>query len=122
MPVSVNTEGEGGGYHVIGSVNGQTVRFLVDTGASDIVLIGEDARAAGIDIDALDYNRPAATANGIAHSASAMVRELKVGSIVFHDVRVSVQREGLGVSLLGMSFLRRLKSFSFGAHKMVLRQ
>jgi aspartyl protease family protein len=115
-------EDDGGSYRVIGSVNGQPVRFLIDTGASDIVLTGEDARAAGIDLDALDYSRPAATANGIAHSATAMVRELKVGSIVFQDVRVSVQREGLGVSLLGMSFLRRLKSFGFGAHKMVLRQ
>jgi aspartyl protease family protein len=115
------TEHDGGGYQVIGSVNGAAVRFLIDTGATDIVLTATDARAAGIDLDALDYSRAAATANGIAHSASTNVRELKVGDFVLNDVRVSVQREGLGVSLLGMSFLGQLKSFGFGQHKLVLR-
>jgi aspartyl protease family protein len=115
------TEHDGGGYQVIGSVNGAAVRFLIDTGASDIVLTATDARAAGIDPDALGYNRPAATANGIAHSAGATVKELKVGGFVLNDVQVSVQREGLGVSLLGMRFLGRLKSFGFGQHKLVLR-
>jgi len=115
------SEDEAGGYQVIGSVNGTAVRFLIDTGASDIVLTGKDARAAGIDLDTLDYGRAVATANGITHGASAMVKELKVGHLVLTDVKVSVQREGLGVSLLGMSFLRQLKSFGFGQHKMVLR-
>jgi aspartyl protease family protein len=114
-------EDESGGYQAIGSVNGARVRFLVDTGASDIVLTATDARAAGIDPDALDYSRPYATANGIAHGATTTVQELKVGAIVFNDVQVSVQREGLGQSLLGMSFLRRLKSFGFGDHRLVLR-
>ena len=115
------SEDESGGYHVIGSVNGAKVRFLVDTGASDIVLTGADARAAGIDLDTLDYSRAFATANGIGHGASTMVKELTVGGITMHDVSVSVQREGLGVSLLGMNFLRRLKSFGFEQHRLVLR-
>jgi aspartyl protease family protein len=115
------SEDNGGGYHVIGSVNGVAVRFLIDTGASDIVLTGADARAAGIDLETLDYSRAVATANGIASSASTMVKELKVGNIVLTDVRVSVQRDGLSVSLLGMSFLGRLKSFGFDQHKMILR-
>lgn len=115
------SEDDSGGYQVIGSVNGAKVRFLIDTGASDIVLTAADAQAAGLDPDALDYSRPYATANGVAHGASATVRELKVGGIVMRDVQVSVQREGLGVSLLGMSFLRQLQSFGFGQHRMVLR-
>ena len=114
------SEDESGGYQVIGSVNGGPVRFLIDTGASDIVLTGADAQRAGLDLDSLDYSHAFATANGIAHGASAMVHEIKVGGIVLKDVKVSVQREGLGVSLLGMSFLRQLKSFSFGDHKLVL--
>jgi aspartyl protease family protein len=114
-------EDDSGGYRVIGSVNGVAMRFLIDTGASDIVLTGADARRAGIDLESLDYSRPVATANGIAHGATAMVRELKVGGIVLRDVRVSVQREGLSVSLLGMRFLKELKSFNVSAHTMVLR-
>jgi aspartyl protease family protein len=115
------SEDENGGYQVIGSVNGAAVRFLIDTGASDVVLTGADAHSAGIDVDSLDYSRAVGTANGIARSASTTVKELKAGGIVVNDVRVSVQRQGLSVSLLGMSFLGKLKSFGFGQHKMVLR-
>jgi len=115
------SEDNSGGYQVLGRVNGVTVRFLIDTGASDIVLTGADARAAGIDLSALDFSRPFATANGIAHGATATVHELRVGGIVLNNVRVSVQREGLSTSLLGLSFLRQLKSFGFGDHRMVLR-
>ena len=115
------SEDNSGGYQVLGRVNGATVRFLIDTGASDIVLTGADARAAGIDVTALDFSRPFATANGIAHGATATVHELRVGGIVLNNVRVSVQREGLSTSLLGLSFLRQLKSFGFGDHRMVLR-
>jgi aspartyl protease family protein len=115
------SEDASGGYQVFGSVNGATVRFLIDTGASDIVLRAQDARAAGIDTNALDYSRAFATANGITHGAGAIVRELKIGDIVLHDVRVSVQRENLSTSLLGMNFLRRLKSFGFSDRRMVLR-
>lgn len=115
------TEDGSGSYQVLGQVNGATVRFLIDTGASDIVLTGADAQAAGIDLSALDFSRPFATANGIARGATATVRELRVGGIVLHDMRVSVQREGLSTSLLGMSFLRQLKSFGFGERRMVLR-
>jgi aspartyl protease family protein len=114
-------EDANGGYQVIGAVNGAAVRFLIDTGASDIVLTGTDAHAAGIDVEALDYGRAFATANGVAHGATATVKQLQVGGIVLNNVRVSVQREGLGVSLLGMSFLRQLKSFGFGQHRMMLR-
>lgn len=114
-------EDEGGSYQVVGRVNGARVRFLIDTGASEIVLTGADARAAGLDLETLDYSRPFATANGIAHGASATVRELAIGGIVLRDVKVSVQREGLSTSLLGMSFLRRLKAFSFSERRLTLR-
>jgi aspartyl protease family protein len=115
------SEDNSGGYQVLGQVNGAKIRFLIDTGASDVVLTAADARAAGIDIETLDFSRPFATANGIAHGATATVHELRVGGIVLNNMRVSVQREGLSTSLLGMSFLRQLKSFGFGDHRMVLR-
>jgi aspartyl protease family protein len=115
------SEDNSGGYQVLGQVNGAKIRFLIDTGASDVVLTAADARAAGIDIETLDFSRPFATANGIAHGATATVHELRVGGIMLNNVRVSVQREGLSTSLLGMSFLRQLKSFGFGDHRMVLR-
>src|SRR5690606_7433541 len=55
---------EGGGFHVYGAVNGVPIRFLVDTGASSIVLSPADAKRLGIDLTTLTFNRPYETANG----------------------------------------------------------
>ena len=113
-------EGEGGSYSVYGTVNGKPVHFLVDTGASDVVLTPSDAKKIGLDPDALAYDKPYGTANGIGYGASVVLDELTVGGIRFTKVRASVNRTEIGDSLLGMTFLRRLKSFSFGDRKLVL--
>ena len=115
------SESDGGSYLVFGSVNDAPIRFLVDTGASDIVLSPGDARKAGIDTEALRYDRRYATANGIGYGAGVTVDKLTVGAITFHNVPVSVQQADMGVSLLGMDFLRRLKSYSVQDRKLVLR-
>jgi aspartyl protease family protein len=112
---------EGGSYLVFGTVNGASIRFLVDTGAGDIVLSPGDARKAGIDLEALRYDRPAATANGIGYGATVTVDRLTVGEITLSDVPVTVQQAEMGASLLGMDFLRRLRSFSVQDRKLVLR-
>jgi len=112
---------DGGSYLVFGTVNGAQIRFLVDTGASNIVLSPGDARRAGIDLEALRYDRPAATANGIGYGATVTVDRLTVGEITLSDVPVTVQQAEMGASLLGMDFLRRLKSFSVQDRKLVLR-
>jgi aspartyl protease family protein len=115
------SESDGGSYMVFGSVNGAQIRFLVDTGASDIVLDPSDARRAGIDTGALRYDRRFATANGVGSGATVTVDRLTVGAITLSDVPVSVQRAEMGVSLLGMDFLRRLKSYSVQDRKLILR-
>ncbi len=115
------SESDGGSYVVIGAVNGSRVRFLVDTGASDIVLSPSDARRAGIDPETLKYDKPYATANGIGYGATVTLDRLEVGAITFSNVRASVQQAEMGTSLLGMTFLRRLKSYSVSDRKLVLR-
>jgi aspartyl protease family protein len=114
-------ESDGGHYVVIGSVNGAAVRFLVDTGASDIVLSPGDARRAGIEPESLKYDRPYATANGVGYGASVTLDRLEIGAISLSNVRVSVQQAEMGTSLLGMTFLRRLKSYAVQDRKLVLR-
>lgn len=114
-------ESDGGHYVVIGAVNGAAVRFLVDTGASDIVLSPSDARRAGIDPQTLKYDRPYATANGVGYGASVTLDRLEIGAISLSNVRVSVQQAEMGTSLLGMTFLRRLKSYAVQDRKLVLR-
>jgi aspartyl protease family protein len=111
----------GGGFHANGSVNGTPVRFLVDTGASSIVLTPGDARRLGIDLDNLVFNRAYETANGIGYGASTVVDELTVGHIRLTNVPVSINQAPMRSSLLGMTFLNRMKSFNISGRKLVLR-
>jgi aspartyl protease family protein len=115
------SEGEGGSYHVFGTVNGTQIRFLIDTGATDIVLSPSDARRLGFDLESLKFDRPYGSANGIGHGAAAEVANLSVGSIHFSNVPVSINGAEMGSSLLGMAFLKRLKSYSFSGNKLILR-
>jgi aspartyl protease family protein len=91
-------------------VNGAPVRFLVDTGASRVTLTAEDARAAGIDPGGLVFNQRSQTANGLAREAPVKLREIRIDRLSVDNVPAAVN-ENLTVSLLGMSFLKRLKSF-----------
>jgi aspartyl protease family protein len=91
-------------------VNGAPVRFLVDTGASLVTLTLDDARAAGIDTSELVYSQRAQTANGLAREAPVTLREIGIEKLSIDNVAAAVN-ENLNVSLLGMSFLKRLKSF-----------
>ena len=115
------SEGENGHFHVYATVNGTRIRFLIDTGATDIVLDPEDARRVGIDMGSLTFDRPFGSANGVGYGASLTVAELSVGAIHFSGVKVSINRAPMGTSLLGMTFLRRLKSYSFEGSKLILR-
>lgn len=115
------TQDDNGLFVTVGEVNGTRVKFLIDTGASDIVLAPEDARRAGIDPDTLTYNRMSEIANGVGNGASATVDTLAVGPIRFNHVNVTVNQAPMGSSLLGMPFLRRLKSFEVNGRKLTLR-
>ena len=98
--------------HVVltASVNGASVRFLVDTGASAVALSSADARAAGINPDALVYNRTTTTANGVVRVAPLLLREIRIQQLSVENVPAVVDPNLTG-SLLGMSFLNRLQSF-----------
>ena len=115
------SESEDGHFHVYGMINGTRISFLVDTGASDIVLDPADARRLGIDLDSLTFDRPFGSANGIGYGAKTVVGGFVVGPIVFSDVEVTINKAEMGSSLLGMAFLKRLKSYSVSGGKLVLR-
>ncbi len=105
-----------------GDVNGANLTMLVDTGASTVVLKPTDARAAGIDIDKLNFSVPVRTANGTAYAAAVRIKRLSVGGIVVEGVEALVAKPGaLSESLLGMSFLKRLRSYEFSGEFLTLR-
>jgi aspartyl protease family protein len=119
--VLVLTEGGGGHFFVVSEVNGLPVRFLVDTGASDIVLSPDDARRLGIAPDSLRYTRVFRTANGAVRGAPYNLASLKIGPIELSNVPVSINQAEMDTSLLGMTFLNRLESFEFRGRQLFLR-
>ena len=114
-------ESDDGGYYAIGEVNGARVRFAIDTGASDVVLAPDDARRAGIDPGVLTYNHATGTANGTGLTADTTLDSLTLGPMAFYNLRVSVNQRPMATSLLGMAFLRRMRSFEFRDHRLYLR-
>jgi aspartyl protease family protein len=103
-------------------VNNVTVTMLVDTGASSVVLKPADARLVGIDVDRLTYSVAVQTANGTAFAAAVRLKRLSIGGIAVDDIEALVAKPGtLGESLLGMTFLRRLRSYEFSGEFLTLR-
>jgi aspartyl protease family protein len=103
-------------------VNGGAVSMIVDTGASTIVLRPADARKAGIDPDTLTYRVPVLTANGRAMAARVRLDSVAIGPLDRKNVDALVAQPGaLTQSLLGMSFLSRLRSYEFSGDFLRLR-
>ena len=119
--ISLTKESDGH-FHISGTVNGERISFLIDTGATGIVLSPADARRVGINPSDLEYTRVFETANGRGYGAPWRLDELAVGPIVFRNVAISVNQADMGQSLLGMAFLDRLQSFEISGRKMILRQ
>jgi aspartyl protease family protein len=110
-----------GEFAVAAKVDGARVTFIFDTGASVVVLTAADARRAGIDTHGLTFDVPVSTANGEALAAQVRLDRIAVGPIVMRGVRALVARPGaLEQSLLGMSFLERLKSYAVERDRLIL--
>ncbi|MGH6898324.1 MAG: TIGR02281 family clan AA aspartic protease [Geminicoccaceae bacterium] len=112
-----------GHFYANATVDGVAIRFLVDTGASTIVLSAEDARRVGFDPEALDYFLPVTTARGPALAARVSLDEVRLGGIAVQRVAAAVMPPGtLDRSLLGMAFLERLAGFEIAGDRLVLRR
>ncbi len=113
--------GEGDAFYVVGQVNGVPVRFMIDTGSTEIVLSPADAGRAGLHPTEAAFSRPTETANGIGYGAAATIDSLAVGPIRLTDVPVSINKAPMTTSLLGMPFLKRLDSFEVRGDQLFLR-
>jgi aspartyl protease family protein len=91
------------------SVDGRSVDFMVDTGASMIALRERDAGRLGIFPVPADYTALVSTANGNVKAARVQLKKVDVGGVTVRDVAALVlPNEALGQNLLGMSFLSKL--------------
>lgn len=112
--------GPAGHFNLTVDVDGVPVNFLVDTGATDVVLSLKDAKRVGLDPAKLAFIGSAQTANGSVKTASATVESLSLGSLTFERVRVSVNGGEMDQSLLGMSFLSRIGRLEIADNKLIL--
>lgn len=111
-----------GHYYLTLNLNGEPVDFVVDTGASDVVLTRDDAARIGIDLDNLVYSGRAMTANGAVRTASTRVDAVEIGGIRDTGVRVSINEGEMPGSLLGMSYLQRFERIEISDGRLVLER
>ena len=114
--------GENGHFRVNADVDGTRIRFLVDTGASNVILSAGDARRLGFNLGSLTFSQIYSTANGDVRGAPVRLREIRIGPIRVSNVAGSVTTGLVGESLLGMSFLERLQGFEISGGTLTLRQ
>jgi aspartyl protease family protein len=110
-----------GDFSIRAEINGARVAMVFDTGASSIVLTHDDAKAAGLPLELLDYTINIDTANGRARAAKVTLDRIAIGSLVERSVDALVAQPGqLQTSLLGMSFLNRLQKWEVSGDRLFL--
>jgi aspartyl protease family protein len=120
-PRAIIPKGSDGHYWANGQVNGASVRFLVDTGATAVSLTPQDARRLGFNLGALTYSSHVTTAAGQARAASVKLASLTVSGARLENVDALVIEKGLDMSLLGMTYLGRLASFQATRQALILQ-
>lgn len=107
MMTTLTADGRGH-FVTIGSINGATMRFLVDTGATLVSLGAADAVRAGIDYRKGEPGMTM-TANGPSQVWRVKLDTIRVGDVTLNNVDAAVHASDLPVTLLGMSFLNRME-------------
>lgn len=107
-------------YYLTLIINGSPVRFVVDTGASDMVLTKQDAMKVGLDPGSLPFMGRAFTANGQVHTAPVILDTVQLGAIQDTRVSASVNEGKMEQSLLGMSYLQRFSQITIAGNKLIL--
>jgi len=128
-PTSARLEGDdqmvinlsrNGHFYIDAKINGAPIQFMIDTGASDIVINSSEAEKIGINLKELVFDKSYETANGKVFGASVKLKELEISGVKFQNIPASINSVDMGVSLLGMSFLRQFKKYEFYQDRLVL--
>jgi aspartyl protease family protein len=109
-------------FRIDALVEGQPVRFLLDTGASGVILTRQDAARIGYPPGRLSFTQIFETANGRTRGAPIRLKQIAIGPLVFSDVPASVNEGDLGESLLGMRLLEQLSSIEIRNDRLVIRR
>lgn len=109
-----------GHYYLMLTVNDQPIEFMIDTGATDVVLTQSDATRAGLNLDDLLYLGRAMTANGEVRTAPVQLKTVALGNIIDHDLTAWVNQGELEQSLLGMTYLQRWSHIEISNNALIL--
>lgn len=111
-----------GHYYVTLDLNGEPTRFVVDTGASAVVLTQRDAERAGIDAGTLAFYSQAMTANGSVKTAPVTLDRVALGPFVDRNMPAFVNAGEMDTSLLGMTYLQRFHRIEISGGQLVLER
>ena len=106
-----------------GSINGQSVKFLIDTGASTVAMSARQARKLGIQYIIEGMPAQASTASGLAKAWVVRFKTVRLGKLLEHNVRgMVVDGDYPEQVLLGMTFLNRMKVEKEGSTMKITRK
>lgn len=111
-----------GHYYLTMTLNDVPVEFVVDTGATDVVLTARDAERIGIDLGELIYTGRASTANGTVRTARVTIDNVRIGDMTEDRLRAWVNEGELDTSLLGMAYLQRFETVEIRNNKLILQR
>jgi aspartyl protease family protein len=112
----------GGHFVTEALVDGMKIKFLIDTGASDVVLNPSDAVRLGFNLKQLSFDKIYNTANGNVRGAPVKLGRVMIGPIEITNVRASVNGADMATSLLGMSFLSRIGGYEVVGDRLTLKR
>lgn len=118
--VIVLSRARDGHFYATLEVNGVDIPFIVDTGASHVVLSRADAVRTGLDMDRLLFAGRAQTANGIVRTAKVKLDEVRFGDRIDQNLRASVNDGDMETSLLGMTYLSRFSKIEIAGKELRL--
>ena len=122
-PQTVSLAADASGHFVADiKINGLFLKGLVDTGATSVAIPLEEAKKVGINPRPSEFTTRIQTANGETRGAVVRLSEVRLDSIVVRDVEAVVVDKGLAVTLVGMSFIRKLQSSEMRGNMLILRQ
>jgi aspartyl protease family protein len=111
---------DNGHFFTVADVNGEPIKFVVDTGATTVALTQDDASRAGVKFDPMQFETVGTGAGGALRG-----QEVELKDVVLDGKRVSGIRalviDGLTISLLGQNYLRHLDSVSINGDQMTLK-
>ena len=111
-----------GHFYLVLNIAGQDIEFMVDTGASNVVLSNSDAARLGIETEGLTYLGSAQTANGTVRTARVSLTDVRLGDWVDASIPAYVTDGEMEGSLLGMDYLHLYRLEIDGARMRLIRR